>query len=449
MTIRELLGLDVRLQHGIPVAPGALPLLGHTARFALDRYAFLSAMKERLGPLFWLDILGHRWLSWLDEEALALLANQSTSSLGYREVVGDTFGESLIIQDGVRHQRARKVLNPAFTPRGLAAADVGSLIKTVVEARIAGWREGQPLSALAETQSIALHVIFRIMGIPTENVHAWERLYRQALLALSPIRSTLPGTPRWRGERAIQQLDAELLAMVRRSRSEGGDGTLAQMARGRDDGGREMAETELVHNLRLLLIAGHETSASSMAWMLLHLAHEPRLWSALVRSVEGSAEIATSIEELRPFSYAQGLFREALRLHPPVDMIPRLALEEIEIRGHRIPAGTSMFVSTLLLSRSAERYPDPMRIEPARWQERPRPTPIETCQFGAGPHFCLGYNLAMAEGSLMALVMARELSRRGLRPRLATRIHGRQLPRPRYLPLIHPPASARLVLERA
>src|SRR5205807_567903 len=87
------------LHHGIPVAPGAFPLLGHTHRVVLDRYEFLCAMKQRLGPLFWLDILGRRGLAWLEEEALTLLANQSTSSSSYKEAVGDTFGESVIIQD--------------------------------------------------------------------------------------------------------------------------------------------------------------------------------------------------------------------------------------------------------------------------------------------------------------------------------------------------------------
>ncbi|MEM9455502.1 MAG: cytochrome P450 [Myxococcota bacterium] len=433
-------------QLGIPVAPGGFPAVGHTPQYALERYAFFCGLKERLGPLFWIDILGGRWLAWLEEDALTWLANRSTSSAEYHSVIGDTFGEGLIIQDGTPHRRARRILNPAFSPGGLGAAEVGPLVKEVIETRIADWQEGRPVWVVKETQAIALHVIFRIMGIPTDKIRDWERLYRRALLAVSPIRSTLPGMPRWWGARAIDTLNAELRALLRRTRAEeGGDGLVAQMVRGRDDGGRQMEEAALVDNLRLLIIAGHETSASSIGWMLLHIAHEPRLWSALVRSVEGVEQIPTSIKALRPFSYAEGLFREALRIHPPVDLVPRRATEEIEVRGHRVPAGTSLALSTMMMSRDPERYPDPLRVDPARWVGQSRPTPIETCQFGSGPHFCLGYNLAMLEGTLTALVLARSLRARGLRPRLASK----RLPRPVYVPLVHPPQGAKIVLERA
>ena len=144
--------------------------------------------------------------------------------------------------------------------------------------------------------------------------------------------------------------------------------------------------------------------------------------------------VPSSPKDLRDFPYAEGVFREALRLHPPVASDARLAIEDLEIEGFTVPKGTLVSIPIGLLSRDPELYPDPDAFRPERWIGRAAGiSPTEMVQFGGGPHFCLGYHLAWMEIVQFAVALARHLPARG--PRLEG-----AFPAARFLPLQHPSA---------
>jgi cytochrome P450 len=255
------------------------------------------------------------------------------------------------------------------------------------------------------------------------------------LLANLGPKPNFPGSPAWRAARAKTWIDARMLELVGRARSAPPDsGLLAALAHGRDDDDRPLSDEELIDNLRLLVLGGHETISSTMAWMVITLGCREDLWRALVEEAGGAAEVPGSPAAARAFPFAEGLFREAVRHHPPFSMITRLCEEPFELHGKTIPKGALVGVDLWGVSHDASLFEAPDDFRPARWLGRSGPpSPLEISQFGAGPHFCLGYHLAWLEAVQFAVALARA----GKQPR----VPGGKVPAPIYLPAEHPPAG--------
>lgn len=429
---------------GFPVMRGAFPVVGHIPALATDCLGLFRVAEEELGSHFWIDAgFGLDVLQCVVPEVFAIFKNKTTSSSYMQDTLGTLVGGSLIVHDGVKHEHMRSAMNGPFLPRGLTGAGVGDIIAGIVERRVRSW-VGRDVRILSETRESALEVMFRICGITDPDLTAWRRHYEElALLALN-IPLDFPGSPRRRGFAGRAWIDERLTAMVRAARSEDPDASLlGALAHARDDQGRPLEERELVDNLRLLLFAGHETSASTMAWMTAILAQRPEVWERLCAEARAADGIPRSPKEARAFPFAEALFRETLRLYPPVPTEARHVIADFELAGRTIPKGVNIGFSIINLSRSRALFDRPDDFVPERWLGRDQaPTALELVQFGGGPHFCLGYHLAWLEIVQFAVTLARELGGRGKRPRLAG-----PPPRMRYFPLLHPSKSTRVTFD--
>lgn len=426
---------------GIPVLPGAFPLLGHMPMFYFHTPETLEEAARSLGPLFWIQSIGGAWtLLWTERECFELLKNRVTNSSQLYDGYSAAFllGDSMLVLDGAPHQHVRSAAKGPFTPRGLSESRIGAMMVETIDARVRSWKRKREISVLAETQELALNVIFRIMGIPALDLAEWSRRYRELFLSVIPLSTKLPGFPAYRAEMAHRWVNQRLRVLIDEARlradaKDAPQSLIAAMVLGQDEGGKALSDKELLDNLRLLVLAGHETTASTMAWVVITLAQRPELWEAITDEAEKATSIPTSPSDLRGYPVAEGLFREAVRLYAPVAILNRRTTDWMTIHEHRIPPGTLMGVSLALLSRDPELYPAPERFDPARWQGRAA-TPLETCQFGGGPHFCLGYHLALMEVVQFSLLLAREMAGAGVRPKL-----GRgSKPRAVYFPVTRP-----------
>ncbi len=293
----------------------------------------------------------------------------------------------------------------------------------------------------------ALEIILRTIGVLPTMLDEWRARYRTLLLANLGNKPTFPGSPAWRAARAKVWIDAQLLENIERVRRAPADGSLlAQLAASRDDEGRPLSDGELVDNLRLLVLGGHETISATMAWMVLALGCRPNLWSALRAEVGPGAEVPAGPQAARAFPFAEALFREIVRLHPPFGLITRRCEEPFVLHGKTIPRGAIVGVDLWGASRDPAVFDAPDELRPARWLGRSAPpAPIEISQFGTGPHFCLGYHLAWLEAVQLAVALARALGRAGRRPR----VRGGRMPRPIFLPTQRPPPGTVVELARA
>jgi cytochrome P450 len=429
---------------GFPVCPGAFPLIGHLPAIASD-YLGLIRLGARGGPFFWLKAgFDVENLVCVDPAVFAIFRNKVTTSTYLQSLLPDLFGISLIAQDGPVHHHMRSAMNAPFLPRGLTAAEVGPLLAEIIERRVRAWRDKGEITVLAETRELVLSVMFRLLGVPETNLQAWREKYEDFMLLAVNLPFEFPGSPKYRGKRAREWLDAQLLEFIRVARetpqASAAAGILPAIVAGRDDGGAALSDAELIDNIRLLVLAGHETSASTMAWMVIMMAQRPEVWDGICNEAADAGEIPRSPKELRSFPYAEAVFRETLRLYPPVASDTRRALVDFELAGQTMRAGENISISIMHLSRNPATYDRPDEFIPERWLGRSDAvSPIELVQFGGGPHFCLGYHLAWMEIVQFAVGLALAMRGRNLRPRIVG-----PAPQIRYLPLLHPSAKTRV-----
>jgi cytochrome P450 len=429
-----------------PSLDGALPIVGHLPEM-YRRFPELCARGQAaLGPLFWIHGgPGAQQLMCTHAGALGVLNQRAASTSFYAEGFEALLSNTLFAFDGSEHRRVRGVMAPAFSPARVRRTNVLAIVADAASAHVARWIDAGGVEVLSGTRELALEIIFRIIGVADADLSAWRRQFSRYMLAGLPSRGRFRGPLHWLGRRGRDWLDARLGAIVDSLRARDDATTLVgAIANSRDEHGELLDRALIVANLRLLVLAGHETTASAIAWNLLHLAdrrdHQERAVDEAARSDDGAA-IATG----EPLSFAEAQFREALRLYPAVHSVIRRVTSDLELEVGRVASGTLLNVPLVHLLRDPERFSDPERHRPERWTRRPAPGSIETAMFGGGPHFCLGYHVAMAEGTLVNLVLAQSMGRRGVRLR---RARAGPLPAPIYLPLSHPPRGHTVLFEK-
>jgi cytochrome P450 monooxygenase len=434
-------------RNGIPVMPGRLPVLGHVlgSVFGQDPVKPYLHARETLGPLFWMNFGLDNWvLICAEPEAFEALRNKVTTSEHYQDAAGLLLGKSLVAYDGRPHHHMRSALNGPFTPRGMVASEVGKTSAEVIEQRIASWpKDG--VTILHETQLIAIDIIFRIMGIAGEELEVWRHHYGELMAGMTGLPFDLPFSARRRGLRARAWLEEHQRGLIARARAGGAGSFMSSIVNARDEEGNPLSERELLDNLLLLALAGHETTAGTMAWLAITLAQRPELYHSLSEEVKKGAGVPRTPQELKALPFAEALFRETLRRYSPAPVLTRMTTDWLTLCHHRIPPKTTVGVPVAMLGRHPSLYADPEKFDPGRWLGKSTPpTSLELVQFGGGPHFCLGYHLAWMEVVQFAVAFAEALARREVRPQLADG----PAPVQRYRPLGHPPRAVRINFVR-
>ncbi|WP_321785362.1 cytochrome P450 [Burkholderia pyrrocinia] len=409
----------VRMQQDMPVLPGAFPIVGHLPAVARALPDLLAYGERHWGTHFWLEMGAmDRMLVCTRPEAFELFNN--------KDVLADLLGEvapsmrnTMATQDGELHRRTRAWANPSFQPQGLSAAKVGELFAEIMTTWIRAWPERETINLIEETGALTLTMIFRMLGIAEEDLSAWEEHYRDyALVSLLPI--DLPGTPLRRSRHAQAWIDARLKALIETLQSRPGDsGLLATLVQSPAAPDASSPQANLLGNLRALIHAAHKTTAVTMAHLVIRLAEQPALWDALVDEARAVGAVPRNPSELARFPFAEALFLETLRTEPAFPLVFRRTRENIELGGRRVAAGTRLIIPLILLSRAPSLYPQPDTFMPQRWLEHHGAhKPIQTLQFGSGPHRCLGFHAACMQLVQFAVTLALVLDGEKMRPRI-------------------------------
>ncbi len=427
------------------MAPGAFPLIGHLPALYRDQPGLLARSRATLGPLFWVTLGRRTWfLVCGGAPALDVLQSRAFSSLHFQKGASLVVGRSVLAQDGEIHKRMRGAMHRPFLPRGLAASSMARLMSSALVALVERWSSRGSARVLSDVQEVAIAIIFRSLGIHDADLSAWRIQYRELLLSNLGIDVDIPGSPVRRAVRARAWIDAELRKLVTRVRETPHDESLlGSLAQGTDEEGHGLADDELIDNLRLLILAGHETISATMAWIVITLAARRDLWDTLREEVTAAAEVPTTIEEARRFPFAEALFRETIRMHPPFGVITRVTKEEVVLHERKVPARTTVAVDLWSIGRDPTIFDRPDELRPSRWLGRSvAPSPIEIAQFGAGGHFCLGYHLAWLEAVQFTVAFAKIMGRDGKRPALTSSI-----PQPIFVPTEHPSPRVEIMFE--
>lgn len=335
-----------------------------------------------------------------------LLAGMGNAML-LEPIVGKS---SVLTLDGAEHLRQRRLLLPAFN--GDRMQSFGSVMREIAEASFESWPLGKPFSIHTFMQDITLDVILRtVFGLDAKDAHGALRGKLVELLELAArpwlmmpgmLGLDLMRIPFLRMSKLKRAVDEALYRVIseRRLRPTGGTDVLSTMMLARDEQGELMTDVELRDELVTLLLAGHETTATSLAWVFDRLLANPQTYAKL------ASELAAGREE-----YLDAVIRETLRVRPILPLVGRHAVKPFKLGTWNLPAGTRIAPSIYLAGRRADAYPHPDRFVPDRWLGV-RPDPYSWLPFGGGTRRCLGMAFAQFE---MRIVLQTVVPRARLR----------------------------------
>jgi cytochrome P450 len=341
-----------------------------------------------------------------------------------RKVLGD----GLLTSEGELWRAQRRNVQPAFRP-GRIAGQAGAVAEEAGRmVRLLRRRAGDtPVDVLQEITGLTLGVLGRtLMDTSLDGhggiAHAFEAVQDQAMFDMV-TQGLVPTWVPFGMQRRFRRARAELTGIVdelvadraaRMGEGDGADDAFARMilaARERADPvqARKLLQEELV----TLLLAGHETTASTLGWTLLLLARHPHVRDLVreeARAVLAGGRLPES-EDLHKLTYTMQVVQEAMRLYPPVWILPRIAQRPDEVGGFSVPAKADVLVCPYTLHRHPQLWDDPERFDPGRFDpsrvaNRPRYAYIP---FGAGPRFCVGSNLGMMEAVFVTALLTRDL----------------------------------------
>lgn len=397
-----------------PRYPRALQTLGWNFR----NQSFLERSRARYGDMFTLRIAAEgTWvmLAHPDHVKQVFTGDPAVFHAGEANTIllpllGD---HSVLLLDDEPHMRQRKLLLPPF--HGKRMERYGELMSEIAAAEVARWPAGERIEVWPRMQALTLEVILRaVFGVEQgarleELRNVLRMVMAEATNPVSMLMLAAIGPRRFRRlpqvRRTLAPADALLFEEIRRRRDdprlEEREDILSLLLQATHEDGRPMSDQELRDELMTLLVAGHETTATALAWAVERLVRHPEKLDRLREEVRGGGE-----------EYLDAVVTETLRLRPVIPIVVRELKAPVEIGGHALPAGVRVAPCISLVHRREDVYPQPRAFRPERFLERP-PGTYTWLPFGGGVRRCLGASFALFE---MKRVLATVVGSIDLRP---------------------------------
>ena len=406
------------------------------ARRSGDVGALIRSVTTGSDTAVGLRVRGNRVLILLDPAlAGALLVEHAPVTIkgpGLR-LARHLLGDGLLTSEGTPHDRARRLIAPAFSPRRLAGYTESFAAAT--RTHIAGWDDGATLDAHSEMAALTLDIVGRtLLGIDLADrastvrgslESALERFAKSGGGILRGtgqrgtfrlgLRGAVPAAQATRvpdqspdpAEAAVHEVVDEVINRRRADPSDDrGDVVSALLSYGEIRDG--MSASEIHDHVMTLLLAGHETTANALTFTLFLLGKHPRVQDRLHHEVSAFATEGPTFTDLPKLSYTRAVISEALRLYPPAWLLGRTIVTPLEFGGWHAPPGTVVLASPMLLHRDPRWFAEPDTFDPTRWlDDRRHDVPkYAYLPFGTGPRACIGEQFAWAEAITALAVIA-------------------------------------------
>ena len=392
------------------------PRYAQALQWVMRPQEFVVRQRERFGDVFTLEFIEGQPLVFLgDPEDVRTVFTGSAEVMHAGEanrLLGPILGSrSILLLDEAEHLRQRRLLLPPF--HGARMLRYEEIMAEAVQRELATWQEGEVIEMLPRMQAITLEVIMRaVFGI--EDGLEMERLrvlLRRMLKATTVMRqmalSLIMGPDSQRLQRRLREVldpvDDELYRVIAEHRAdpdlEQREDILSMLLLASDEDGEPLSDEELRDELMTLLLAGHETTASSLSWAFEQLTQNPQTLQQLTEELRGGGDGA----------YCEAVIQETMRLRPVLPIVVRLLKEPITVgQGRfRIPAGTRVAPAIMLVHLRDDIYPDPFDFHPERFIEKP-PGTYTWIPFGGGMRRCVGSAFAQFEMGAVLRAVATE-----------------------------------------
>ena len=389
-----------------------LPALVQAIAFYARPIEFVEAARRRHGSCFRLDLPPFGELAYVaDPDAIkavftggADLYRAGQANWVLRPLLGD---RSVLLLDGDEHLAQRRMLLPPF--HGDAVRGYAEIVRDATAAEVETWPLHQPFAVRERMQRVTLEAIMRaVLGLRDQGRLAALRRLLPRLLDIRGIDLALftlwPGFADTRLARHVRpyslrrELDKILDEEIRDRRAgQTGDDVLSLLVAARDEDGRAMTDRELRDELMTLLVAGHETTATGLAWAFERLSRHPSVLARLYDEIDAGEST----------DYLDAVCKETLRVRPVIQDVMRVVTRPVEIGGGRVEAGSMVLPAIELAHLDPQTYDDPAAFRPERFLGV-KPGTYTWLPFGGGPRRCIGAAFALME---MKVVLATALER--------------------------------------
>jgi len=409
----------------IPALPSS-GLLGHAVEFRKQRIE-LMLRAARAHPDISRIRLGVIPVTLLSSpamvhEMLVVRADEFRKSYGLSVFAEPILGDGLLRLEGQPHRKRRRMVAPAFMPRRIAGyAD--EMVRRADSAAERMRQQGR-IDIADETMRVTLEIVGKtlfdaeVAGDADDVADAVGEAMTcmfDSMTSVIPIPPAIPTPTNLRLRRAVARLDGVVYRMIaeRRAEPERDHGDLLSiLISTRDEDDRSaLTDREIRDEAMTLFLAGHETTANTLAWTLYLLAKNPAVRARLEHEVDALGSAGLSAADVARLPYTLQVIKEAMRIYPPVYILGRQPRHELTLGRYRMRRNSIVVINVIGMHRRPDIFPDPERFDPDRFSpEREKLLPRQAfLPFGGGPRICIGNHFALMEAQLILASWMRRL----------------------------------------
>ncbi|GAA4798754.1 cytochrome P450 [Streptomyces ziwulingensis] len=427
-----------------------MPLLGHAIQLLRDNLGFIASLRTRYGPLVEITLQpGTRTLIVQDPALVRTMLTDLGPSLDkgrFFEKMGQLLGDSVVTAAGQEHVRKRRQLQPAFAPPEIAR--YVDTMRAETDAVVDDWTPGRPLDVREAMVGLSLDMLAKTVFSGSLDETTFRRLRADLSVVMNGVgarvmlpdwfeRLPLPVNRRFLAARdAVRATVERAVGELEASGHDTGDMLSLLLRTTDEETGRPLSGHQICSEILTLAVAGTETTASVLSWVLYELARHPgveRRVLAELDEVLGGRPI--TFGDLTRLPYLDRVVQETLRLHHTGWLVTRRTVTETRLGQWSVPAGTELAYCQHALHRDPALFPAPEHFDPDRWLDDSQArayTPQAFLPFGAGRHKCIGERFALTELVTAVATILRRV-RLELAPGRTVRPVARATVRPRTL----------------
>ena len=388
-------------------------MLGHALQLMRDNLGFIASLRDTGSPLIEITLQpGTRTIVVQDPDLIRTMLVDLAPQLDkgrFFEKMGQLLGDSVVTAAGQEHVRKRRNLQPAFARARIA--HYVDIMRDEVTATTETWQPGQTLDVRESMVELSLDMLAKTVFSGSLDDSTFRRLRDDLSVVMNGVgvrimlpdwaeRLPLPFNTRFNKARdAVRATIHHALDELRTSGHDTGD-MLSQLLRTPGpDSGEPLTADQIASEILTLAVAGTETTASVLAWILYELARHPDIEARVLAELhEVLGERPVSSDDVTKLPYLRRVVDETTRLHHTGWLVTRRTTAETRLGKWTLPAGTELAYCQHALHRDPELFPDPLDFDPDRWLDTSQPPPAGAfLPFGAGKHKCIGDHFAITE----------------------------------------------------
>jgi len=409
----------------IPLTKG-LPLVGSLPQLIKNPFGYLKQARETYGDIYNLNLGISKMLIVNHPRQMQhiLVDNAQNYRKGGAmwDAVRAMLGNGLVVSEGSFWLRQRRMMQPQFHRQRLAA--LNDLMVSAINEALDTWEKsanGSDFNVAPAFNELTMKVITRTLfgtGLDNDEMNKVSKAMDYALtyiinaIVLNSLPSWIPAPGRKQYQEAIAQIDETVYRIIADSRKNNGaeNHVLAMLLDMVDDEtGEGMTDQQLRDEVTTLFLAGYETTSIALSWAFDLLTHHPDVMDKLQAEVDAVlGNRLPTFADLMKLPYSRMIMQETLRIRPSAWQLPRTAVEDDEIDGYQIPAGTTITGLIYMCHYHPEEWDNPEVFDPERFQpdKSEKRHKFAYMPFGAGQRKCIGMDFALMEGQLALAMVA-------------------------------------------